>query len=509
MEEIINSNKRIAKNTVFLYVRMLLLLSISLYTSRVVLQVLGIDDYGIYNVVSGIIVMFTFVNTALTTGTQRHISYELGKPDKDVAKIFTACLNTHLALVGVIFLFSESIGLWFLNTQMNFPEDRMTAVNWVYQMAILSTLIGVIRTPYESTIVSYERMDFYAYTSIIEGCFRLAMVFALKIVLFDKLILYSCFMAFIVICMFFVYQLYVKKYFEEVRYICINDKGIYKYILSFSAWTLFGAFASLLETQGLNVIINITWGVALNAAVGVATQVRSALYQFVAGFQKALSPQLVMTESNGNNDRQFDLIFTSSRFAFYLMLVLTIPLCANLPIVLDIWLDTVPDYACQICYLMLGVSLLECLSYPLYTTIFATGKIRVYQVVVALIRCFSVTIAFFISKIDCHPFWIYITPCSSEFIILFYRVGFLNKIKDLSLKTYISKVLVPVIIVVILASLPVVIYKLSTDYPLSVMYLLIETICFVGSTIIIVYYVGMGRNERNKIINYILAFIRK
>lgn len=509
MEEIINSNKRIAKNTVFLYVRMLLLLVISLYTSRVVLQVLGIDDYGIYNVVSGIIVMFTFVNTALTTGTQRHISYELGKPDKDVAKIFTACLNTHLALAGVVLIFSETIGLWFLNTQMNFPEDRMIAVNWVYQMAILSALIGVVRTPYESTIVSYERMDFYAYTSIIEGCLRLAMVFALKFVLLDKLIAYSCFMTFIVICMFFAYQLYVKKHFDEVRYISIKDKGIYKYILSFSAWTLFGAFASLLETQGLNVIINITWGVALNAAVGVATQVRSALYQFVAGFQKALSPQLVMTESNGNNDRQFELIFTSSRFAFYLMLVMTIPLCANLPFVLDLWLETVPDYAYQICYLMLGVSLLECLSYPLYTTIFATGKIRVYQVVVALIRCFSVTIAFMISKIAVQPFWIYITPCFSEFIILFYRVGYLNKIKNLSLKTYFSSVLIPVSIVVFFASLPVVIYKLLIEYPFSIMSLLLETLCFISSTIIIVFFVGMSSIERNKLTKYILGFIRK
>lgn len=496
-------NKKIAKNTVFLYCRMLLMLGISLYTSRVVLQVLGIDDYGIYNVVSGFVVMFAFINGALTTGTQRHISFELGNKNRDVATIFSACLKTHVFLAIIMLLALESFGLWFLNTQMNFPINRMHAVNVVYQIAVISILIGVIKTPYEASVISYERMDFYAYTGIIEAILKLSMVFALKYILFDKLLIYAIMMLLATCVIFISYIFYVYKEFGEIKIVCVKDKGIYKYIITFSGWTLFGAIASLLETQGLNVIINITWGVALNAAVGVATQVRSALYQFVSGFQKALSPQLVISESSGDETRQIGLIYKSSRFAFFLMLIITIPLCVNLSFVLDLWLDIVPNFTSEICYLMLIISMLECLSYPLYTTIFAVGNIKLYQIIVAFLRICGVIAALFFVKMGTEPYYIYLAPCLSALAILFYRVIFLQKIKRVSIYDYFRVVLFNIIEVVLITVMPIIIYRLLLPDTKTVFQFLIETVLIVGWTCTIVYLIGMKGNERKIILNYI------
>lgn len=507
MSDISSSNKRIAKNTVFLYFRMLLLLLISLYTSRVVLQVLGVDDYGIYSVVSGVIVMFSFVNGALTTGTQRHLSFELGKPNSNIGRIFTACLNAHLILAGIILLVSETVGLWFVNTQMNFPGDRMVAVNWVFQVAVFSSLLGVIKTPYEASVIAYERMDFYAYAGIIEAVLKLGMVFILKNLLCDKLIAYSLLMLLITVGILASFILFVHFKLTDVKVVKIEDKGIYRFIISFSSWTLFGAFASILETQGLNVIINLSWGVALNAAVGVASQVRSSLYHFVSGFQKAFSPQLVINESNGDSDRQIDLVYKSSRLAFFLFLLMALPLCANLPSILDVWLDKVPSYAAEICFLMLLISMFEGLSYPLYTIIFATGKIKKYQVRVALIRVCSVIIAFVFSRLPVAPFFIYVAPVCSALGLFYYRLNYLGKIKSISTREYHRNVMWPILLVIVLSVIPVVGYKLATSFSNSILLLVLETLLIVVWTGGIVYGVGLKKNEREVVHRYFVKYL--
>lgn len=495
------SNRRIAKNTGFLYVRMLLLLVISLYTSRVVLQVLGINDYGIYNVVNGFVVMFAFVNGALTTGTQRHLSFELGKKDGEVAKIFSACLKSHLLLAIVVLIVLETFGLWFLNTQMKIPIDRMPTVNIIYQISIISVLKDIIRAPFESSIIAYEKMGFYAYIGIIEATLKLVMVFLIDHINYDKLIIYAIIMLFISLCVFFSMLIYVRKKISDIRIVKIEDRSIYKFIFSFTGWTLFGAFAGVLETQGMNIIINIGWGVALNASVGVATQVKTALYQFVSGFQKAINPQLVISESDGNKLRQVDLINKSSRFAFFLMFILVLPLSANIYYVLNLWLDKVPHYSYHICLLLLFISLMECLSYSLYTTIFAIGKIKQYQIIVAIIRLLSVVSAFIISKIDVPPYCIFIAPCVSSVILLLYRVFYLVNEGVFSFYEYMANIIIPVVKVAIVSIVPILFYKMFLAHYHSVLMLLLETIVFVVFVSFIVLQMGVKKEERQVLLN--------
>lgn len=481
---------------------MLLLLLISLYTSRVVLQVLGVDDYGIYNVVCGVVVMFSFINGALTTGTQRHISYELGKEDKDIAKIFSACLKTHIFLAGIIFIAAETIGLWFVNTQMNFPEGRMFAVNSVYQIAIFSTIIGIVKTPYEASVISYERMDFYAYVGIVEAVLKLLMAVCLQYIATDKLILFSFLTLLISFAVIISFVIFVHSRFKEVKLIKIKDRNIYKYIVSFSGWTLFGALGNMLETQGLNIVINIAWGVALNAAAGIANQVRGAMFQFVSGFQSALSPQLVMSESSGNDIRQIDLIYRASRYSFYLVLVMTIPLLANLSYILDLWLDKVPNFAVQMCFMMIIISILECLSYPLYTTIFAVGKIKSYQIAIAIIRISSLLVAIVMSKMGIPAFLIYLAPIISALTILLYRIIYLKKLKGISIYRYFICVLLNIAIVSFITCIPVLLYKFSFSEVRTVSCLIIETAAILIWAVIIVMLFGVKKDERVSILTY-------
>lgn len=235
-----------------MYIRMLFLMLISFYTSRVVLQALGADDFGTYNVVGGVVVMFTFINAAMTTGTQRHLSYELGKSDGNVARIFSACLNIHLMLSVFIILLAETIGLWFLNTKLNFPEGRMIAVNWVYQFSILACVFNIIRVPYNALIIAYEKMSFYAYIGIAEGLLKLAIVYLLVLSSVDKLISYSALITIVIAFITFLYYLYCKYAFKDAKYIFIKDIVLYKSLLSFSGWTLFGCLANMARNQGLS-----------------------------------------------------------------------------------------------------------------------------------------------------------------------------------------------------------------------------------------------------------------
>jgi len=240
---------------------------IGFYTSRVILQALGVEDFGIYGVVGGVVAMFGFINAAMTTGTQRHLSYELGKQDCNISRMFSACFNIHLWLALIIVILAETIGLWFLNSKLNFPDGRMSAVNWVYQFSILSCVIHIIRVPYNATIIAYEKMSFYAYIGIIEGILKLAIVFFLAFSPFDKLVFYSSLMLAVTVFITFVFYVYCKYSFKEFEYVVVKDKKLYKGLLMFSGWTLFGSIANLARTQGLTFIVNIFYGVSLNAAV--------------------------------------------------------------------------------------------------------------------------------------------------------------------------------------------------------------------------------------------------
>ncbi len=509
MSDISANNKRIAKNAVLMYIRMFVTMVISLFTSRVVYKTLGEEDYGIYIVVAGFVVLFAFINNAMATGTQRHISYELGKADGCIAETFSACLKIHMIFGVLVILGGEVIGLWFLNSKLNIPADRMFAANIIYQLAIANCFINIIKTPYDASVIAYEKMSFYAYMSIFDVAFKLLMVYVLIVIPFDKLIMYSAFMLIVSVIGLIIQIIYVHQNLCGIKIIAITDKGLYKYILSFSGWTLFGSMTSMLETQGLNLIINIFWGVGLNAAIGIANQVRGVLTQFVGGFQQALNPQLVMSESSGDRLRQFNLIFRSAKFSFFIMYALSLPVITNLHQILYLWLGQLPKYTVPICILVIILQLFESLSSPLYTTIFAIGKIKFYQIVVSLLRTLSAISAFAVCYLNLEPYVIFLMPCIVASLLLMYRVWFIHKEIDMPVSLFFKQVIFPVLAVCVVTVFPMLIYKHSRVITSSIAQLFVETFCTMTITIIAIFIIGFTSSERAVIFQQVRKITQK
>ncbi len=338
-------NQRIAQNAFYLYIRMFITMIISLFTSRVVLNTLGETDYGIYNIVGGIVVLFSFLNAALTTATQRFFSYELGKKDlKSLQRIFSISMTCYIFLSLAILILSESIGLWFLNNYLNIPNNRIASANWVYQFSIIAFIFQMIRIPYHATIISYEKMNFFALISIIEVSLKLLIVYVLLILLIDKLILYSILMTVVILVITLSYKFYCNKYFTTTKYYFYWNRNRVKEFLSFSGWSLFGSIANITSQQVLNFLLNIYYGVTVNAAAGIANQVTANLYNFVANFQIAFNPQIVKSYAEENLNKMQELLFMSSRMSFYLIFTIGLPIIINLDYILKLWLGNVPQY---------------------------------------------------------------------------------------------------------------------------------------------------------------------
>lgn len=442
-----SSNKRLAKNTVFMYIRMLLTMVVSLYTSRVVLHTLGEDDFGTYSIVGGVVVLFTFISNAMATGTQRHLSYELGKEDNNIPIIFSACFRIHFWLTIIILILAETIGLWFLNHKMNFLEGRMIVVNWIYQFSILSCMIGVVQTPFTAAIISYEKMSFYAYLSIVDVLLKLGIVFLLVIMPWDKLLLYGLLLLLVHALVFIIYAYYALRKLPGIQLVKINDRGIYKRLISFSGWSLFGSIANVGYQQGINIIINLFFGVALNAAVGIANQINSAVQSFMSGFQQALNPQLVQSEASKDRTRQLDLIYMSSKFSFFIVFIIAFPLIVNLNYVLTLWLGKYPAHTDSLCILIIAGLMISCLSGPLWVSIYATGNIKTYQIVVSSVALSIIPIAYFIGRLGCTPEAIFMVRASIFLFVLIVQLYFLNKYINLNIGGFVKSVILPVFII--------------------------------------------------------------
>jgi O-antigen/teichoic acid export membrane protein len=481
---------------------MLILLLISLYASRVILQTLGIEDYGIYNVVGGLVVLFSFINGALTVGTQRHLSYELGKKDGNLPQIFTACLHVHFWMSIVALFLLETIGLWFLNTKMNFPDGKLISANIVYQFSILCFICKIIQTPYEAAIVAYEKFSFYAYFGIVEAILKLSILFLLLVIAYDKLISYSVLHFSVIFLMLIGIVTYCHAKLAGIRIEAIKDKTVYKYIISFSSWTLLGSLSVIMESQGLNLLINIFYGVALNAAVGIAGQVRGALSQFVNGFQQALNPQLVKSQSSENRERQEELICKSSKFSFFILFLLAFPIVVNLKNILEFWLGNVPPYTVEICCLIIMVSLFECLSSPLYTTISAIGKIKVYQIYVFIFRSLSLILGYVICKIGCAPYVIFYVPCLVAVILLLYRLLFIRKAICLPIKKYLEDIIYPIIRTILLIIIPVfgIEYSINCDFFIKTW--ILKSLFVAFFSLLVIMFFGLKSSERTSLANY-------
>ena len=434
-----------------LYVRMLLTIIVGLYTSRVVLQTLGVNDYGIYNVVGGIVAMLAFLNSAMTAASQRFISFELGAQNlRKLKKVFCTSVTIHITIACIIFIIAETIGLWFINTQMNIAADRMTAANWVFQCSILTFMITIISVPYNACIVAHEHMKAFAYISIVEVGLKLAIVYLLLIFPADKLITYAILILFISLLIRIIYGMYCKRNFEECIYKFSFDKKLFKEMFAFAGWSIIGNLGFSLKDQGANIVLNLFYGTAVNAARGVALQVNGIINSFSGNFTMALNPQITKQYATGNTQESIKLVYAGCRYSFYLLSIISIPVMVNLNYLLSLWLGTVPPYTTEFLFLALIAALINSMASPLVTAMQATGKIRNFQITICIIMLCELPLAYGTLYLGYKPYMAMIPTITVVTIGLFARFLLLKKlVESYSIKYFIVHIFIRNILIAI------------------------------------------------------------
>lgn len=443
-----NNTKRIFKNTIILYIRMVVIMLITLYSSRIILQALGISDFGLYNVVGGVVLMLGFLKSSLTSATQRFLSFEMGRKDsKRLRKVFSMCLSIHVLIAVVILVLAEIIGLWFLNTHINIPEGRVAAANWIFHFTAISLSLSVITVPFHACAISHERMTFFAMVSILDAVLKLGFAFALMLTTSDRLILYGGLMMMTTVINLLLYWIYDRWYFPETHYRWFWDKVMAKQIFSFSGWTIWGQLAVVGSAQGKNILVNIFHSVAANAAMGVAHQVNTALVSLTSNFQTAFQPQLTKSYAAKDFDYLNTLIFGASKVSFYLLFIVSLPFMLNIDWVLGIWLKEVPTYSGTFCNLYIMASILNALATPLWITIFATGRIRNYQIVLSVAYFSELIIIYLLFMAGFPPTTAMVVKVGLNTLMVFIRLYFAKReIKSFSAWVYIKRVLLPICI---------------------------------------------------------------
>ncbi len=501
------NTKRIAKNTGMLYFRMLVTMLVSLYTSRVILHALGVDDFGVFGVVGGVIVLLSFLTNALSTAMQRFLAFELGKGNKEqLKKIFGVGISVQLMVIVIVLILAETIGLWFVNYKLKIPLDRVYAANWVYQFTIITFIINLLIVPYNAVLIAYEKMTFYAYMSIAESVLRLTMALLLQFMIFDKLIAYAGFISAIVFIIFLLYFFYCRRTFAISRTFALWEPQLFKKLMSFSGWSVLGTFSDVAVVQGINLLLNMFFGVVINAAMAIAYQVNAALNSFVLNFQTAFKPQLIKVYASENKAYLHSLIVQTSKLSFFLLLILVTPVLLNTSIILQWWLVTVPDYAVIFCQLVIISSLIDSIAGPLWITMQATGKIKVYQIVISIVLLSNLVISYMLLKkgFDATAvLWVRIFICV---LALFVRLFFVSKLTHFSLRLFFSKVLLRIVLACAIAlPLPLLAHYYMQGWQALLSTTMLSVIC-IG---LCVYFIVLQSDEREFINKILVKFIKK
>ena len=491
-----DNNKRIAKNTLLLYVRMLFTMAVSLFTSRVILNTLGVEDYGTYNVVGGIVTMFSVLSGSLSASISRFITFELGRGNIQRLKtVFSTGVNIQLGMSLFIVLIAEVVGVWFLNAKMNIPSDRLVAANWVFQCAILTFVLNLLSVPYNAAIIAHEKMSVFAYISVVEVTLKLIIVYMLTISPFDRLKTYAVLLLCVGAIIRFIYGYYCKRHFEECTYHFILDKPVLKEMTGFAGWNFLGNGAYMLNTQGVNILMNLYFGVAVNAARGVATQVDAALKQFVNNFTTAVNPQITKSYAQGDLEYMHKLVCRSAKFSAFLMMFFAVPIILETNTILTIWLKTVPDYAVIFLQWIIISSFMDTvLANSLVTSMFATGKIKRYQIIVTTVGCLVFPLSWIAFKLGFEPQVGYILYFIIYTILLFVRLYLLKDMVKLPVMMYVREVLLKVILVMCISFVLPMALRLSMQEG----WLRLITICAIGTiiTALVEFRIGLTTNER-------------
>jgi len=503
-----SNNKRIAKNTLLLYIRMLLVMVVSLLTSRVVLNALGVEDFGIYNVVGGFITMFTMLSGSFSTAISRFITYELGKGDSSkLNAIFCTSVNIQLIMSIIVVVAAEIIGIWFLNTKMNIPVDRMGAANWVLQCSIGVFVLNLLNIPFHAEIIAHEHMSAYAIVSIVDVSLKLLVGYLLWISPCDLLKVYSVLLLVEAVVIRFVYMVYCAKKFEECSYKFCFDKKIFSEMGKFAGWNFLGSSAGILNTQGVNMLMNIYFGVAVNAARGLASQVDSAVRYFTSSFTTAINPQITKSYSAGDLNYTNQLICRGAKFSVYLFLYMAVPIVLETQTLLNVWLKSVPDYTVTfVRLLVMGTFVDSVLGNSFWTAIMATGNIKAYQIVISIVGISVFPISWVFFKFGYGPASTYVVYIAIYCIAFCVRLYFTNKQLNLPLKYFFKYVMiriVPVVILCFLLPMPLVM-NVNEGFIRLVVTCLVS---FILSSFVI-YFVGLDGNERGRVKSMISSKIQ-
>lgn len=499
---VLADNKRLAKNTLLLYMRTFLLMGISLYTSREVLAILGETDFGIYNIVGGVVVLFAFLNHAMMSSTQRFISHALGKDDIQYAKdVFNESFRAHLIICGIILLLGETVGLWFTYYKLNIPpESRITAVI-VFQFSLLNCCFSVLCSSFNACVIAYEKMSFYGYLSVAEGLFKLGLVFLLLTLGSNRLVAYSIFMAsstFIILVWIYFYS---RSKFPIVRFQKTHDRKLLKDLLSFSGWSLFGNASLVGVNQGIGIMMNLFFGVIVNAAIGIANQVSSAVYAFLSNFQLAFAPQIVKTYAAGERSQFINLIIRASRISLLLVALVGVPIFFYVDVILNWWLTEVPLFTASFVRLILLSIIFEALSGPLWRSIQAGGKIKNYQIIISIIYFLSLPICFLLIKMGANEWQAYLAKLIIDISAYLFRISYITKNFGIPVGGYIKEVIGRAGMILLLSSIFSLVIRKYCD--IDIMGVILSFI----SNAILILYLGVSKKERIAGFNFIKSKI--
>lgn len=497
---------RLAKNTILMYFRLGVGIVVNFVATRVVFNVLGIENYGLYGVVAGIIVLFSFVSSALASSAQRYYSYELGRENYvRLQSIYNALLRIFCIISLVIVFLAETVGLWFLNNKMDFPDGKLELANFVYQIAILTTIVQVFRTPYDAAIISSEKFNFYAYTSLLNAFLQLGVVFLLYVIPFESTKVYVMLLLVVACVMLVWYIQYCQKNFSYIHYNKKIDMKVFKELFTFSGWSFFGALCNMGYRQGVNVVINLFFGVTLNAAFGIANQVSALVNQFVAGFQSAYNPQITKTCSVGSSTDQSRIVSIASKVSFSLLLLVGLCACLNIDLLLNLWLGEVPHCTASLCTLMIIAAIVDTISDPFWIVIFATGKIKNYQVTCAILMIGNILLTILAFEFGMGVVVSMYIRILMNLGVLFARLVIVSKQTQISISNFLKNVVIRDIIVIItLCPLSYLTILLSEGYTR----LFVATPVVVIITLLLIFSILFDQTEKTNIKQLILNKIK-
>lgn len=487
---------------------MLLTMAVTLYTSRIILKVLGVEDFGIYNVVGGFVVMLGFLNNAMASATQRFLSFEIGKENrKQLQNVFSMSVNIHFIIMVIILIFSETIGIWFVKTQLIIPAERLLAAKWVFQFSILTLMVNIISVPYNAMIIAQERMNVFAWVSIVEVVLKLFVVIMLQWYGADKLILYSVLIFIISLIIRIIYGIYCGRNFIESKFKIYWDKKLFKLMINYAGWNLWGDAAVTIMGQGINVLLNMFFGPVVNAARGIAYQLNGAINRFVSNFQMAMRPQIIKSYAINDLKYMHQLIYQGAKYSYFLLLFLSLPVIMETPLILQLWLTKVPEYTITFTRLVIINNLINSISGPLMTAAQASGKIKVYQGIVGGLLLLNLPVSYIFLKLGFSPYVTFYVSIGFSLIALYIRLIIVSPLVKLSKITFLKNVIYKIIFVSFTAVvLPAIFAIFIHEGILKLIIIVVASIISTGSSI---YFIGLGKNEKLYLINLIKKYLGK